>query len=142
MVNKTQSMNKENFAVQVKPSKIEGKGAFALEAIPARKKIGELRGEVISKRKARKLAEQQKRIAIVELDDHWALNATDTEAPLKYINHSCQPNTYMRVIAKRVEFYALRAIAVKEELTCNYGETHHDGKLQCNCGAKGCKGFL
>lgn len=135
-------MEKERFKLQIKASKIDGKGAFALEAIPARKKVGELAGEVISLRRARKLAEQLKRIAIVELDDHWALNATDTEGAIKYINHSCQPNTYMRVIGKHVEFYALRDIAIKEELTCGYGETHHDGKLLCRCGTKGCKGYL
>ena len=135
-------MQKERFAVQIKPSKIQGKGLFARSPIPKRKKIGELAGEVISIRQANKLAKQLKEIAIVELDDQWALNATHIEAPMKYINHSCQPNTYMRVIGKHVEFYALRDIAPKEELTANYGETHHDGKLPCRCGAKGCKGYL
>ncbi len=126
----------------VKKSRIEGMGAFALSPLPSRKKIGELAGEIISVRKARQLAKTEKRIAIVELDERFALNATDTPGEIKYINHSCCPNTYMRVIRHRVEFYALRNICKKEELTCNYGPTHHDGKLPCNCGAVGCKGFL
>lgn len=132
----------DRFKVFVKPSRIDGNGLFAGENIPARRKIGELGGEVISVRKARKIAAQNKRIAIVELDDHRALYSGDLSDQYRYINHSCQPNTYMRVIGHHVEFYALRRIRKSEELTCNYGETHHDGKLKCRCGAPGCIGFL
>ena len=131
-----------NFKTEIRASKIDGKGLFALTPIPARKKLGNLPGEIISVRKGRQLAKTQQRIALVELDDHYALNATDHESNLKYINHSCMPNTYMRVINHTVEFYALKNIARNQELTCNYGETHHDGKLTCQCGAPNCKGFL
>jgi uncharacterized protein len=130
------------FKVIAQKSKIDGTGLFAGARIPARKKIGELNGEVISVRKARQLAKQIKRIAIVELDDQYALQAATENNPIRFINHSCRPNCYMRVIRHRVEFYALRNIKKEEELTCNYGETHHDGQLQCRCGAPGCKGFL
>jgi SET domain-containing protein len=133
---------KTKFPIEVKKSEIDGKGAFALGSIPSRKKIGELNGVVISVAEGRKLAGSNKRIALVELDYKYALNAFDTEGELKYINHCCTPNTYMRVFNHHVEFYSLRKIKKGEELTCNYGETHHDGKLRCNCGAKNCKGAL
>jgi SET domain-containing protein len=48
----------------------------------------------------------------------------------------------MRTLGNHVEFYALRTIKANEELTCNYGPTHHDGKKECKCGALNCKGFL
>lgn len=134
-------MIQSRFAVKVKPSKIDGNGLFAAATIPSKKKIGELTGEVITVAKARKLATKIKRIAIVELDYDYALDAT-TDTAFRYINHSCTPNTYMRVIRKRVEFYSLREIAPREELTCNYGETHHDGALQCNCKSPTCKQYL
>jgi uncharacterized protein len=35
-----------------------------------------------------------------------------------------------------------RAVAAGEEITVNYGETHHEGKLACRCGAPGCVGRL
>ena len=38
----------QKFRVDVRPSRIDGQGAFAAEAIPARRKIGEIRGEAIS----------------------------------------------------------------------------------------------
>ena len=33
-------------------------------------------------------------------------------------------------------------IATGEEITANYGETHHEGQLKCRCGAPGCIGWL
>ena len=131
-----------NFQLINKASKIDGTGTFALENIPARKKIGNLQGEIISKKEARKRAAKHQRVAIVEFYDNRALDATFNSNELRYINHSCKPNTYMRVAYDMVEFYALRAIKKGEELTCNYGPTHHAGKLKCKCGAEGCIGFI
>ena len=121
---------------------LDGTGGFALETISARKKIGNLQGKIISLRLARKRAKELKRVSIVEFGDGRALDATEHSNELKYINHSCGPNTYMRVAYSRVEFYALHNIEKGEELTCNYGPTHHDGRLECRCKAKNCKGFL
>ena len=135
-------MKNTPFNIIVKSSKIDGKGLFAMSPIPGRKKIGELAGEIISVAKARKIARAHKRIAIVELDYKYALDASCIDGKLKYINHSCTPNAYMRVIKKRVEFYALKDIAVNEEITCRYGETHHDGNLKCTCNAASCNRYL
>lgn len=131
-----------NYSLENKPSKIDGKGAFALQSIPARKKIGNLAGEIITLRQARIRAAKTNRVAMVEFGDGRALDASVNPNELRYVNHSCQPNTFMRFCYSRVEFYSLKAINKGEELTCNYGETHHDGKLQCRCGAENCKGFL
>ena len=93
-------------------------------------------------RAARKLIRNKKVINLVELDDDLALNASDQPNDLRFINHSCDPNTFMRVLKNRVEFYALRRIRKGEELSCNYGETHHEGTLPCRCGAANCRGFI
>ncbi len=133
---------KLKYKLENKPSKIDGQGAFALQYIPARKKIGNLGGEIISLREARRRAAKTKRVAMVEFGDGRALDASIQPNELRYINHSCLPNTYMRVCYSRVEFYSLINITPGEELTCNYGPTHHDGKLNCKCGAPNCKGYL
>ena len=131
-----------NYRLENKKSSIDGKGAFALQNIPARKKIGNLGGKIISLREARQRARQTKRVAMVEFGDGRALDASINANALRYVNHSCMPNTYMRVCYSRVEFYALCNIKKQEELTCNYGPTHHDGKLKCYCGSTNCKGYL
>jgi SET domain-containing protein len=78
----------------------------------------------------------------VELGDGWAIDATHNRGAMRYINHSCSPNTFIRICYGRVEFYALRDIAAGEELTADYGETHHEGKLPCCCGSPNCRGAL
>ena len=134
--------NPQKFAVLAAPSAIDGQGAFAAEAIPARRKIGEIRGESISVREARKRAKGLARIMIVEVSDKRAIDAAESTDPLRFTNHSCRPNASLRIRQGRVEFYAMRDVAAGEEITVNYGQTHHDGQLTCRCGAAGCAGRL
>ncbi|MBL0305927.1 MAG: SET domain-containing protein-lysine N-methyltransferase [Chitinophagaceae bacterium] len=130
------------FPVKVAKSKIAGKGAYALQNIPARKKIGDLGGVIITMKEAMKLIKNLKVINLVELDNDLALNASAKPNDMRFINHSCDPNTYLRVMKNRVEFYALKKIKKGQELSCDYGETHHEGTLPCRCGAKNCRGFI
>jgi uncharacterized protein len=131
-----------HYPVKVAKSKIAGKGAYALQNIPAKKKIGDLGGVIITMKEAMRLIKDLKVINCVELDNHLALNASANPNDMRFINHSCDPNTFMRVLKNRVEFYALRSIKKGQELSCDYGETHHEGTLPCKCGAKNCRGFI
>jgi SET domain-containing protein len=132
----------QKFAVRVQPSPIDGLGAFAAEYIPARRKIGEIRGEAISVREARRRAKGAARIMIVELSERRAIDASNSADPLRCTNHSCQPNAVLRIRQGRVEIYAMRDIACGEELTVDYGPTHHEGRLTCRCAAPQCVGRL
>ncbi|MEY2685856.1 MAG: hypothetical protein RL375_54 [Pseudomonadota bacterium] len=134
--------NPQKFAVENRASAIDGLGAFAAEAIPPYKKIGEIRGESISVREARKRVRGQARIMMIEVSDKRAVDASASIDALRYTNHSCMPNTVLRIRQGRVEIYAMRAIAAGEELTADYGETHHAGTLRCQCGAIHCRGAL
>jgi hypothetical protein len=132
----------QKFRVRVADSRIDGQGAFADEPIPARRKIGEIRGESISVREARRRAKGQARIMIVEVSERRAIDASASSDPLRYTNHSCSPNASLRIRQGRVELYAMRDIAGGEEICANYGESHHEGRLRCRCGAPGCAGRL
>ena len=128
-------------SLAVKPSRFAGRGLFAGSAIAARAKIGEYEGEVIGLREARRRARGQRIVAIVELDRH-AIDATRWKHGFRFINHSCDPNTFIRCTPERAEFYARRAIRPGEELTCDYGESQHNGRLPCRCGAANCRGYI
>jgi uncharacterized protein len=132
----------QKFAVDVAPSRIDGLGAFAAEQIPPRRKIGEIRGESISVAEARIRATRHERIMIVEVSTRRAIDFSRSADPMRYTNHSCQPNARLCIRQGRVEFYAVRPIAPGDEVTVNYGETHHNGRLPCRCGAPGCVGKL
>ena len=133
-------MDAHNF--KVGRSHIHGLGLFALADLPARRKLGELGGELISEREARRRARGRRSVMIVEFGDGSALDASRSGSDFRYVNHSCEPNAYMRLYRGRVEFYSLRPIGAGEEVTCDYGETHHEGRLPCRCGSSGCRGRL
>jgi len=136
------SVNPQKYAVLAAPSPIEGTGAFAGEAIPARRKIGEIRGEMISVHEAWERVKTMERIMMVEISPRRAIDASRSSDPLRFTNHSCSPNAVLRIRQERIEIYAMHAIAAGEEITCNYGETHHGGRLACRCGAGNCAGRL
>ncbi len=134
-----------NYKISVKKSRIAGQGAFAGEDIPARRKLGNMGGVIISYREAQRRVKLQPGnvLFMVEFDHgNIALDASVDSNELRYINHSCDPNTFMRRAYKKVEFYTRRPVRKGEELTCDYGETHHDGKLPCKCGAANCRGAI
>ena len=127
---------------RVLPSFIQGHGLFAQEALPARRKLGEFTGEKISVREARRRAKDAQRIVIVEISETEAIDGSGGECPFQFVNHSCDPNVFIRVAYRRVEFYAMRNIQPGEELTCDYGDSHHEGQLPCRCGASNCRKFI
>jgi len=132
----------QKFRVEVKASRIDGQGAFATEAIPARVKIGEIRGEPISVGEARRRARGRERIMIVEVSERRAVDATRSVDALRFTNHSCAPNAVLRIQQGRIELFAMRDVSAGEELTVDYGESHHRGRLVCRCGAPRCAGRL
>lgn len=132
----------QKYEVAVRPSAIDGQGVFAAEPIEARRKIGEIRGESLSVQDARIRATRYERIMIVEVSARRAIDFSKSADPMRYTNHSCRPNARLCIRPGRVEFYALRAITPGEEITVDYGETHHEGKLACRCGVPGCRGRL
>lgn len=132
----------QKYDVAVRRSPIDGFGVFALEPVPRWQKIGEVRGESITVAEARRRAATLQRIMIVEVSAKKAIDLARSTDPMRFTNHSCQPNGELRITDGRIEFYSLRAIEPGEEITVAYGQTHHEGRLACRCGAPGCAGRL
>ena len=99
-------------------------------------------GELISQREAVRRVRNRQRIAIVEFGNGKAIDASTRGNYFRYANHSCTPNAFVRIFRGHIEFYAIRNIKPGEEITCNYGNTHHNGNLRCNCGSRRCRGYL
>ena len=132
----------QKYEVAVRDSGIDGQGVFAAEAIARWCKIGEIRGESISVAEARIRATRHERVMMVEVSPERAIDFRYSADAMRYTNHSCSPNARLSIRQGRVEFYALREIAVGEEVTVDYGPTHHEGRLACRCGAPLCAGWL
>jgi SET domain-containing protein len=129
------------FRLRSAPSRIEGQGVFALERIVARRKIGEVTGELISIRTARKRAKGRCQICLIDVSDTRALDCTQGNV-LRHLNHSCRSNAFLRVYRERVEVYARLDIRQGEEITVDYGTSPHSGGMRCRCRQKGCRSSI
>jgi hypothetical protein len=61
--------------------------------------------------------------------------------PERHLNHSCDPNCYLRFGPERIEVVARRGIAADGELTLDYLINNAGGdSWPCHCGAARCRG--
>ena len=126
--------------VEVRQSKIKGKGVFATRSIA--------KGEVI-----------------LTIDDSVVISPDDPvlskligsepdpcdylpdgtivlmQEPERYINHSCDPNVYTYSADKKRFLLAMRDIGEGEELVFDYAMGQVGGDwLDCQCGSRNCRG--
>jgi SET domain-containing protein len=125
-------------AVEPRYSPIHGRGLFARIDLPARRKLGELSGRLVRLPEARRGIERLPVIYLVELSRRCALDCRDGNA-FKHLNHSCEPNCFLRVVRRVVEVYTLSKIAMGAELTIDYGLTPHRHGMDCHCGNRNCR---
>jgi SET domain-containing protein len=126
----------------VRRSRIDGRGCFATRAFRRLGKVAELAGERISQREAERRIRGKRRIRICDVDERTAIDAGRGGDATAFINHSCEPNLFMRVLHGHVLFFALRDIAAGEELTLDYVLTPHSDRTRCRCGSPRCRGKL
>ncbi|XP_053125298.1 histone-lysine N-methyltransferase 2A isoform X2 [Hemicordylus capensis] len=139
-------------AVGVYRSPIHGRGLFCKRNIDAGEMVIEYAGNVIRSilTDKREKYYDSKGIGcyMFRIDDSEVVDATMHGNAARFINHSCEPNCYSRVInidgQKHIVIFATRKIYRGEELTYDYKFPLEDArnKLPCNCGAKKCRRFL
>ncbi|KAL2083852.1 hypothetical protein ACEWY4_019370 [Coilia grayii] len=139
-------------AVGVYRSAIHGRGLFCKRNIDAGEMVIEYSGIVIRSVLTDKREKYYNSKGIgcymFRIDDFDVVDATMHGNAARFINHSCEPNCYSRVInvegQKHIVIFALRKIYRGEELTYDYKFPIEDesNKLNCNCGARRCRRFL
>ena len=126
----------------VAPSRIEGRGCFVGTPVRRGRKVAELKGERISHAEGRRRMRGARRIRISDVDERTAIDMNRKGDATAFINHSCAPNLFLRVQYGHLIVFALRDLHAGEELLLDYGDSHHDGKLRCRCGAPNCRGWI
>jgi hypothetical protein len=127
--------------LEIAPSDIEGKGCFATMGFRKNRKIAEYAGEKISNAEANRRA-SRRRLRICALNNRWSLDGSRGGNGTHYINHSCEPNAFMKILYNHILFIALRDIAPGEEITIDYESTLHSDTKRCACGARRCRGTI
>jgi uncharacterized protein len=129
-------------SLEVRRSQIEGRGCFSTRRFPRGRKVAELLGERIPRDEAERRMAGRRRIRICDVDERTAIDANVSGDATAFINHSCKPNLYTRVVCGHVLFFALRDIGPGEELTIDYEMSPHSDSTRCRCGASGCRGTI
>ncbi|MGA9997732.1 MAG: SET domain-containing protein-lysine N-methyltransferase [Pyrinomonadaceae bacterium] len=125
--------------LSVRTSSINGKGCFATVHFKRGRKIAEYTGERISEAEANRRARSRRVLRICAIDWKWSLDGSLGGNGTHYMNHSCEPNCYMKILYGHILFFALRDIRPGEEITLDYQTTLHSDRKRCSCGAKTCR---
>jgi hypothetical protein len=120
---KMKEMEKQH--VFIRPSRIQGVGLFAGRTFSIHDMVIEYLGEVVGQKVAdtREVVNDREGIGtyFFAIEHDRILDATRKGNAARFINHSCEPNCYARIIApldgvKRVVIFASRRIDINEEL--------------------------
>ncbi|PTB62761.1 hypothetical protein BBK36DRAFT_1183377 [Trichoderma citrinoviride] len=151
---KFNQLKKRKKPVKFARSAIHNWGLYAMENINKDDMIIEYVGEEVRQqiaeiRENRYLKSGIGSSYLFRIDDNTVIDATKKGGIARFINHSCMPNCTAKIIkvegSKRIVIYALRDIAMNEELTYDYKFEREIGSLDripCLCGTAACKGFL
>ncbi|KAL3062945.1 hypothetical protein OYC64_002691 [Pagothenia borchgrevinki] len=132
-------------------SHIHDWGLFAMEPIAAEEMVIEYVGQIIRQiiadmREQRYEEEGIGSSYLFRVDQDTIIDATKYGNLSRFINHSCNPNCYAKIISvetrKKIVIYSRQPIGVNEEITYDYKFPIEDTKIPCLCGADGCRGTL
>jgi SET domain-containing protein len=148
-----QTASDEVRRVTVRKSSVHGRGLFALQAIPARQRILEYRGEVTSWRRASarfRRSGTPGHTFIFGLADGRVIDGSVGGNSARWLNHSCQPNCEaVEDEPGRIFIETIRAVKPGDELCIAYGLVVDEAitpelaaDYACRCGAKRCTGSM
>jgi SET domain-containing protein len=108
-----------------------GLGLFALQPIPAGKRIIEYTGPLISNEEV----EKKRGKYFFGVNTKWSIDGSPRSNIARYINHSCRPNSEALISGRRVWIWSKKNIKAGEEITYNYGTEYFEDLIK----PKGCK---
>jgi len=139
--------------IEVRSSRIHGKGVFASRKIAAGKRIIEYTGETLTEKEvdARfdETAIDDPHTFLFYVDEDRYVDATVAGNEARFINHSCAPNCVVEITDGRILIVALRNIAKGEELSYDYALEIEEEPIAerlalfaCRCGKRRCRGTM
>jgi len=141
------------YPFEIRPSPIQGLGAFATEHIPSGTRLIEYAGENLTPEQADARypddADDRHHTFLFAIDDDFVVDASVGGNEARFINHSCAPNCDAVVDGGRIWIETIRDVEPGEELAYDYAfvlEERHTlaakRRYPCNCGASNCRGTI
>ena len=139
--------------IQIRPSPIQGLGAFATQKIAKGTRLIEYAGERLTPKEADERYPDDERdrhhTYLFAIDDDVVIDAAVNGNDARFINHSCDPNCDAVIEDKRIWIETLREVERGEELAYDYAyileERHSPAakrRFPCNCGSAKCRGTI
>lgn len=129
------------FRMEIRQSDIHHRGVYALQRIPARRKVIEYTGERISRAETKRRGDG-KITYLFTLDTYWTIDGAVGGSGAEIINHSCDPNLRVQILKGHILYVSRRIICPGEELTVDYRFSDKCDLVKCLCGAKSCRGTI
>ena len=140
--------------IEVRDSKIHGKGVYAAKDIPKDTRVIEYVGDFVTKIEADLISDKELEKSKSNPDSHGAvylftlnkefdINGNVSWNTARLINHSCNPNCETDIVNNHIWIISLKDIKKGEELSYDYAynlDNYEDHK--CNCGSKNCVGYI
>lgn len=137
---------------EVRRSRIQGRGAFAVKPIRKGQIVDEYWGQRITHEEAdRRYDDNEGRhhTFLFVLDDETVLDARFGGNDARFINHSCDPNCETEIEDGHIYIKAIKSIAPETELTYDYRFEWQDEYepddvryYACRCGSAKCRGTI
>ena len=144
-----------SIGLALRPSAISGFGLFATRQFQRNSLIIEYCGEMltgepmVNKRDAYYNAmgkRYRQSCYLFRLDELKVLDATHKGNLSRFINHSCDPNCYSRVVQidshKKLLIFASKVIESGEEIVYDYKFPDEEQKIPCLCGSEKCRKWM
>ena len=138
--------------IEVRKSKIQGRGVFATRPIRKGRRITEYLGERITHDEADTRYDDRNgrhHTFLFILDDETVLDAKSGGSDARYINHSCEANCESVIEDGHIWIEALKSIPEDGELLYDYQfewQDEYDAEdvryYTCRCGADTCRGTI
>jgi len=139
--------------IEIRRSKVHGRGAFATAPIAKGKRLIEYVGERVSHQEADRRYESKdandNHTFLFIVDSRTVIDAGVDGNDARFFNHSCDPNCESVIENGRVYIESIRAAEPGEELTYDYQIQREasdppdiDEIFACRCGAPQCRGTM
>ena len=137
----------------IRESPMQGRGAFAVRAIPAGVRLIEYAGQRLTPAEADArypdVEGERHHTFLFAIDDEIVIDAAFEGNEARFINHSCEPNCDAVIDDGRIWIETIRAVEPGEELAYDYAyvleERHSPAakrRFPCRCGAANCRGTI
>ena len=144
---------RDDLPFEIRPSRMQGLGAFATRPIPAGTRLVEYAGERLTPAEADArypdVEGERHHTFLFAIDDDVVIDAAVGGNEARFINHSCDPNCDAIIDDGRIWIETIRDIQPGEELAYDYAyvleECHSPAakrRYPCNCGAVTFRGTI